>query len=182
MKKIIISIFLVFVLSSCFSWDETDENTWLILKDLGEFSLLVPNSWEEVNANKLPVPKKWELVYSIVSKQEKQGYKNNIIILKAENKLDESSQELMKNNINFLKTTLQSFTLKQEENILFQDQEKGTLITFSWQYSKQTPEVVYLQTARACGEMSYFLTLSLAEKLDDYSRYAHLLKSFSCTK
>lgn len=86
----------------------------------------------------------------------------------------------MKNTQNLLKSNLESYALLEEQDFSFDDGEASILLTFLGKYNSQTPEITYLQTARACGTKNYFLTLSLAEKLEDYSRYAALLKTFSC--
>lgn len=180
MKYIISLITLVFILSSCFGSSTWVDETGLSEQDLWTFSILTPDSWETMDIADLPEPKAWEIVYGVSSVEQREGYLNNIVVLKSENTKNESSASLMKNNANFLNSSLDNFKVISEENIVFADQQQGVLLTFSWKYNRNTPEITYLQTARSCDDASYFITLSLAEKLESYDRYAYLLKSFEC--
>lgn len=180
MKYILSLICLVLILSSCFGSGNSVDETGLSRQDLWTFSILTPDSWSSMDIADLPEPKAGEIVYGVSSVEQRQWYLNNIIILKSENTKGESSASLMKNNANFLNSSLDDFTIISEENMLFQDEESWILLTFSGKYNRNTPQVTYLQTARSCSDASYFITLSLAEKLDNYDRYAYLLKSFKC--
>lgn len=179
MKKIIIFLFIALWLSSCF-WGESIDETGLDRHSEEWFSLLVPESWKKINTEDLPSPQSGEIVFALASPEERQWYINNIVVLRSENTKQESSQSLMKNNASFLSWELEDFQNISEENIIFSDDSSWILLVFSGKYNKQTPELVYLQTARKCNDMSYFITLSLAEKFDNYDRYAYLLKSFEC--
>ncbi len=179
MKNTIYLFSIIFILSSCFWWNNIDE-TWLSLKNTESFSMLVPENWRDIPSSEMPIPKSGEIVFLLSSWEERQWYRNNIVVLKSKNTKNESSLSLMKNNVNFLSNSLENFQIITEENINFQDDQAWILLTFTWKYNKQTPEIVYLQTARSCKDTSYFITLSLAEKLKSYDRYAYLLKSFKC--
>lgn len=184
MKPFFILWVLLFVLSSCF-WNpfsgESQANpTGLVLQEKEGFSLQIPANWKTLSLGDIPTPKTGEVVFAVSSPEQRQGYINNIIILKAPNSLKESSQGLMKNAGNFLDTNLESYTLKDEKTLEFTDGEQSVLHTFLWKYNRQTPEIIYLQTARSCGAFNYFLTLSVAEQLENYDRYAEILKTFEC--
>lgn len=79
-----------------------------------------------------------------------------------------------------LKSQLNSFNLLEESKIHFSDNDAWNILVYKAKYSKNTPELVYIQTAKSCGEKNYFLTLSLAETLEDYNKYKALLQSFIC--
>lgn len=182
--KYLFLLCIPFILTGCFglfSNDTTTNSTSTLIKQEKEgFSLSVPNTWKTIPLEDVPVPKTGEVVYAVASTETRQGYLNNIVIIKAGNALDESSKALMKSSAQILDNSLQSFAVKKEEDFLFADGESSILLTFLGKYNSQTPEVTYLQTARSCGKVSYFLTLSLAEQLEDYSRYAELLQTFEC--
>lgn len=184
MKKILIFTISIFLLYSCWSTDilswDTNTTTGLVVEELENISLSIPENWKKIPESTLPIPKSGKVVFAVSSSEQREWYLNNIIILETDNTLWESSQSLMKNSANFLDMSLATFTLSKEENITFADKEEWILLTFEWKYNSETPQVTYLQTARSCGDKSYFLTLSLAEKLEDYSRYAYILKTFSC--
>lgn len=181
LSKIFILGVLLLLLTSCLwiGW-ESNEERGLALKEQEGFSLLVPSTWAEISENDLPLPKSGEIVFAYASPTQRQGYINNIMILSSENKGSESSAALMKSNASFLGQSLEDFTLMEEKDISFADDDTGRLVKFYGKYNTSTPEIVYLQTAKSCGEQSYFMTLSLAEKLESYDRYEYLLQSFEC--
>jgi len=184
MKKILLFLFTLSVLASCSSTDEAvqvDEVTWLVSKNIWSISIWVPANWNTIASSNLPIPKSWEVVLAIASSEQRENYLNNLVILKASNSLNESSQSLMKNSANFLDTKLQSFRLVEEKDIVFSDEEGWLIITFEWKYNTQTPLVTYIQTARVCGEDSYFATISLSEKPESYDKYITILKTLKCS-
>lgn len=169
------------LLSSCFGWgEESVDETGLVELSFTGFTIKLPNSWNEVSEGELPVPKTGNLELAYASSQERQGYINNIIILSSKNSLGEDDSALMKNNENFLKSSLKTFSLLEEKSLEFADGVTWTLLSFRGRYNTDTPETTYIQTARACGDMAYFMTLSLAEVLESYERYEYLLQSFEC--
>lgn len=94
--------------------------------------------------------------------------------------LGESSQWLMNNTKAGLKASLEKFKLLSEKKITFADKTEGIVLNYTGKYSKNTPELTYIQTAKSCGESNYFLTISLAEKLESYKKYEYLFESFAC--
>ena len=180
----IASIFLVLIfLTSCF-WDIReipDSDTWLELIEQESFSIFLPVNWEQVPQVDLVDPSQWELMLWYRSLEVRWWYYNNIIIIRNENRLQETSISLMNNNINTLRLSLQSFDLIAEDRIDLWDEREGKIIVFRGKYGTQTPEAHYIQTAVSCDEMSYFITISVWEDLWDYTRYYPLLESFRCS-
>lgn len=179
MKYIGLCAFMILFLSSCF-WSDETEDRGLIEESVAGLSLSVPNSWEQVSSSSLPLPNAGEIVFASQSRQEKSWYFNNLVILKEENTNAISSQALIKNNMSFLKQNMRSFSLISEKNISFLDEEAGSILIFSGRYNLQTPEVVYLQTARSCPEWNFLLTLSIWEKLENYEQYEYILQTLTC--
>jgi len=172
-------ILLTVFLSSCFWWESVDE-TGLAQVETESFSIKLPNTWDAIAANELPLPKSGDIVLAYASPEERQWYINNIVVLADENHQNESSVWLMNNSANFLKWGLKGFTLIEQKNINFHDEEIWTVLSFRGRYNPNTPELTYIQTARSCWDMSYFLTVSLAEQLETYDKYEYLLQSFRC--
>lgn len=179
MKYIWICFVMVLLLSSCF-WNDEIEDRGLIETTKEWFSLSVPNSWEEISASSLPLPNAWAVVFASQSSQERNGYFNNLVILKEENTGTSSSETLVKSNISFLKQNMRTFSLLEEKNISFLDGDTWIILLFSGKYNLQTPEVVYLQTARSCPEWDFFMTLSIWAKQESYEQYEYLLQTLSC--
>lgn len=187
MKFLITFSFLTLFLTWCFwigeeAQVEEDVNAGLIQQEIQGIDISTPSAWKIVPVSTLPVPKSGEIVFASSSTEQRQWYLNNIVILKSPNALSESSKSLMKNNVNFLNMSLESFNLKSEKEIIFNDEENWLLLTFEGKYNSETPQITYLQTARSCGDNAYYITLSLAEQLPDYDRYADILKTFACKK
>jgi hypothetical protein len=86
----------------------------------------------------------------------------------------------MKSSLRSLQTTTVNFSLIEEKTVAFADEQSGSILTYSAKYNDATPEAIYIQTARVCGENNYHLTLSLAEQLDSYDRYEYILQTFRC--
>lgn len=176
MKKIIIILLFTLVLSSCF-WSSDSAQSGLVLQDREDFSILVPETWASVDD--LPVPKSWEIVLAHSSANERQWYLNNIVVL-ASPSSTETSLSIMNNIKSTLESRIEGFTPIDEKQVTFADEETSLLLTYTGKYNSDTPNVVYIQTARVCGETKYFLTLSLAERLEDYSRYEYIMQTFRC--
>ena len=132
--KYLVLLCTAFFLGGCFvlfSSEETSSSVSTLVKQEKEgFSLSVPNTWKNIPLEDVPVPKTGEVVYAVASTEPRQGYLNNIVIIKAENTLAESSQALMKSSAQILDTSLQSFAVKKEEDFLFADGEASILLTF----------------------------------------------------
>jgi len=181
MKIISLFIFLwLFLLTSCSGGTETTDETGLVIKGTDIFSIKLPETWKEVTWESLPLPKNGQVEFAYASPQERQGYLNNIVILSSKNALSESSTQLMWHNAKLLNESLQDFTIIEEKKQEFLDGEEGIFLSFYGKYNTITPELTYIQTAKSCGDMSYFITVSLAEKLETYEKYEYLLQSFEC--
>jgi len=133
-----------------------------------------------VPSNKLPIPKSWETVLSLKSQNEREGYFNNLIVLKIGNTNDTNSRSLMQSTEVLLKKGLKNYELIEKKDLEFPDGESGILLTFSWKYNSKTPTTQYIQTAKKCPEESYFATISVGEKLENYERYEEILTTFRC--
>lgn len=97
-------------LTSCFGGgEESIDETGLVEKSFSGFTIKIPNSWTEVMEDDLPIPKSGDIELAYASSQERQGYINNIVILSSKNTLGEDNAALMKNNENFLKSSLKTF-------------------------------------------------------------------------
>ena len=181
--KLFIPFFLtLIILSSCFSsWESLQgESVWLVPVEQEGFSMSLPINWQEVSEFELVTPSQWELVLAYRASEERNGYFNNIVVLKNQNRLRETSTSLMQNNINALKLSMQNFQVIAEDTLSFPGNTQWEVIVFEGQYGPQTPMLHYIQTARSCDEDSYFLTISVGSELWDYTRYYPLLESFRC--
>ena len=169
------------LLISCSSQDEEAENRGLDQVSKDWIILSVPSSWQEISPASLPIPNAGEVVFASESTQERGGYFNNLVVLKEENDNSSSSESLVKENISFLKQNMRSFSLLEEKNISFTDGWTGIILLFSGKYNVQTPEVIYLQTARSCPNWDFLLTLSIWEKQESYEQYEYILQTLSCS-
>ena len=179
MKKLSLLLTLTLTLSWCF-WNSDQSQSGLILQDRGDFSILMPENWSEITAADIPTPKSGEVALAYSSSSERQWYLNNVIILKTPSTPGESQASLMKSSLRSLQTTTVNFSLIEEKTVAFADEQSGSILTYRAKYNDATPEVIYIQTARVCGENNYHLTLSLAEQLDSYDRYEYILQTFRC--
>ncbi len=182
MSKIVLCVFCVFLLSSCLWFWSTSNLTGLKHLEKTWFSLSVPESWQELSSWEFPTPKVGEVVLALASKKQRNGYVNNLLVLKMDSTLWESSQWLMNNTKVGLTSHLEKFQLLFEKPLNFVDDTQGIVLIYVWKYSKNTPELTYIQTAKSCGTSNYFLTISLAEQLKNYEKYEHLFESFRCEK
>lgn len=180
MKYIIVlsCIFLV----SCFWiwWDDSSEAIGLTEIESEKFIISAPENWRILPWSEFPSPKTGEVALALASTSKKEDYINNLIVLELENTLWESSLWLMENTKLWLKAGLSSFALLRENDMTFADGDIGEVLTYRAKYSANTPEAVYIQTAKKCEDTTYFMTISLAEKLESYDRYEYLLSTFEC--
>ena len=183
MKYTLALVFTTLVfLSWCFWWNNNAlEEIGLQEKSWDGFSIAVPSDWEEVAPENLPLPNEWELVYAVASQQERNGYINNLVILRWVEETTTSSTWIVRSSMSFLQQNIANFNLLDEANIIFPDESAGLVITFSGQYNVRTPKVTYIQTARNCGDQSYIATISVWEQLESYEQYEYILESFNCS-
>lgn len=180
MKYLITSISLVFLLSSCFWWGDSANQSGLRLEARDWFKIQVPSSWQEIQSEDLPVPKQWSIELAFKSVSERQWYVNNIIVLSEVSENKKSSISLLKKSLISLKKEIQEFEILSQKEVTFTDESSGEIITYSGRYNSSTPRLVYVQTAMSCEWKDYFITLSLAESLESYDRYEYILETFSC--
>lgn len=182
MKKYILLVSLL-LLTSCFWifwWSSEDSGSGLVLSDNSEFSILVPSTWVEMSKNSLPSPKSWSVALALKSQNERQWYTNNLIILKSENTPDTNSRSLMESTESLLKKDLQSFALTSKREFSFSDNDTAVMLNYRAKYNPWTTSAQYIQTAKLCGDTSYFMTISVWEALEDYRRYEQILETFRC--
>lgn len=179
MKKIFITCIMLLLLSSCF-WGNTDTKNGLILHDREDFSILIPDSWQQLDSSDIPTPKSWEVELAYSSQSERQWYLNNIVVIKSPLIWEKTNQSLIKSSLVYLEKNIKNFSLISEKNLTFPDESTWTIITYSGRYNSSTPEAVYIQSAKICSDSIYNLTLSLAEKIESYERYEYILQTFRC--
>lgn len=179
--QIFLLVSIVFLSSCVYNPLVSPENErGLTSIETDEFRIELPENWIESSQAKSIIPNSWTIALIYESQESTLNFKNNIVIVSWEKKVDESSQALLKNTVEILKNNMTSFTPIKDETLEFSDGEKGQLLIFQGRYNTQTPELVYLQTARSCGDVNYYLTFSLGEVRTDYSSYEYILQSFSC--
>lgn len=178
--KIYISFFIsVLILFSCGSSDNQPIATGLSLQETEEFSISTPSTWIEISEDELVEPKSGEIVLAFKSPEQKQWYINNIVILKQEN-TSISAQAIIESWIQSLEKWIKWYELLSNNDIQFADNQSGKIITYTGKYSDTTPETIFIQTAAVCWETSYYMTISLTEKLESYDRYEYILQNFKC--
>jgi len=179
--KYFLCICVSILLSSCFwlFWNSA-ERAWLIELETDTFTLFVPNSWQSLAPRDLPTPTSWETVLALKSVSEREGYFNNLIVLKNNNSKQTNSKSLMQSTETMLQKTLKNYKLIQKKDIVFPDDETWIMLTFSGRYNSKTPITRYIQTAKVCWDSSYFATISVWEVLESYERYEEILETFAC--
>jgi len=178
--KIFAFLFIIaFILTWCFSGDDSSTATWLVIQETERFSIPTPSTWKAIPKDDLVEPKSGEIALAFRSQTPRQWYINNIIILEQENATI-SAQAIIESGLESLEKGIKWYTLISNRDIQFTDNETGKLIIYSWKYSANTPETIYIQTARVCGDTGYYMTISITEKLESYERYEYILKNFQC--
>jgi hypothetical protein len=179
MKIFIYLLLSTIILSSCFWGDDNVATTGLVSQENENFSIPTPSSWVTIPQEDLVVPKSWEIVLAFRSPTPKQWYINNIVILKKEN-TSISAQAIIDSGIQSLEKWIKWYKLLSNREVQFADNVSGKIISYTGKYSVDTPETVFIQTARVCWNDSYYMTISLTENLASYDRYEFILQSFEC--
>ncbi len=174
--KLLVLISL-FVLVWCF-WEEQSDKRGLILHDTKDFSLFVPKTWTQVDENDITVPDGAVLSLALASSQERQGYLNNLVIISSP-ATQENTTDIM-NSSHFVNQKRNNFTLLSEHRTNFLDDLPADILIFRGRYNPDNPEITYIQTVKNCDDTKYFMTISVAEKLEDYERYEYVLRTFRC--
>lgn len=179
MKVYIYILFCLFFLISCWSWDSSPSATGLIIQENDDFSIPTPSSWEVIPESDLVTPKSWEIALALRSPTPREWYINNIVILKVEN-TSISAEGIIDSGLQSLEKGIKWYNLISKRDITFADNQTGKIITYTGKYSNDTPEAVYVQSARVCGDNGYYMTISVTEQLEDYERYEFILQNFKC--
>lgn len=180
MKKILLVISL-FILFSCGS--TATENKSLTTYNWNWFSLDIPVSWVAIDNSwsTLPAPKEGNLELVVSSKEQKDGFINNLLVLSKELETDSTSYDFMvKNNPKNYKWYAEYAEIEAKD-FTFSDGEKTKLYVFDAKYNKDNSKLKFLQTARVCdGKKSFFLTMGLSLNITDTAKYEEILKTFEC--
>jgi len=188
MKKILILISLIFILSSCFGSDEVvKDSSWDSVQTKykwANFSMTIPAKWKLITDfdKILPKPANWEIVFDAVSDVEIDGFYRNILVLK---------QEIVEENFNSLDFIIWNYiwaerqyfyTKKISEKNVKIDSKNTKIYSFEARYSEDTPILKFLQTWIICDKKGYILTIALEKSNKNIERYEWLLGSFKCKK
>lgn len=182
MKKSIFIVLAFFLLFSCWTTTST-ENKSLTTYKWNWFSLDIPVSWVAVENSwsSLPTPKDWILELVVSSKEQKDWFINNLIVLSKDLETETNSYDFMvKNNPKNYKWYAE-YNEDEAKDFIFNDGEKSKLYIFDAKYNKDNSKLKFLQTARVCnGKKSFFLTMGLSLNINDTAKYEDIFKSFKC--
>lgn len=180
MKKVIISIFLLFTLVSCWTSDTTDSNTKSF--QWNWFNIKIPSSWIQEEINNLPALKNWKVELALTSSDINAGFANNMVILSEG--ITNNITSVKYSEINYIRTTWVVIDYKKldEKLVKFQDNDEWKIYIFEAKYWTQTPKRKFLQVAKICNKKAYLATIGLNLDNDSLSKYEDLLKSFECKK
>ena len=192
-KKIIILIFITFILASCW-WDiSNEENTisnventkkaWLRNFPWEDFSIKIPAAWNNITSNKekLPTPNNWKIELAVTSSETKNWFANNLIILSQELNKNTSSKDYSITNNTGSENEYLNYFKKSGKEFTFDDWEKSMIYIFQAKYSEDTPILTFLQTAYVCkSNKAFFLTIALPLDIKDTLKYEKMLATFKC--
>jgi len=188
MKKLLTIFITLFILSSCFNWNESntreslDKKTWLEVYSTWTFTVAVPTAWEKFSKNTDLVPKPifGEVVLASVSKNEKLGFYNNFVVISQNIWTDVSSLDYsMINNALSAKDYLEYEELKQRD-ITFPNWKKSKLYVFKARYNEKSPKAVFIQAGEVCWNTWYLLTIWLNQSVSDTTKYEKIIETFTC--
>ena len=187
LKKIFILIFLLILVSSCWTTEEEskelDQESWLDLYETDDFSLFTPSSWDIITDESkiLPKPTVWEVDLAIVSKTSDGWFYNNLLIIGEDLESALVSEEYSALNNIGSKKDYYSYSLVEEKNISFVWWLVSRLYIFEARYNKNTPKVFFMQVWVVCPEKKWFLlTMWLNNKVDNFWKYEQILANFTC--
>ncbi|MDD5213859.1 MAG: hypothetical protein PHG82_05525 [Candidatus Gracilibacteria bacterium] len=185
MKKYIIFLSSVFLLSSCFfSSTATPVDSSSLKQYVGSgFTMSTPNSWTLIdkNSSTLPKPNGSSIALAVTSPDMKYGFANNMLILKTKVAKDISSKNFSTLNNVGSSRDYKNYLKLAEADITFNDSVISSLYTFEAKYNETTPNLKFLQTAVVCPSLdAYFITLALNVDIKDTSKYEDMLKTFKC--
>lgn len=185
-KKILILIFVLLSLSSCsnpLSSVTSSTWSWLVSYSWDNFSIDIPWNWQNIENTdeSLPKPWNWKIELSLTSKDVKNWFSNNLLVLSSDLKAKISSKDFSIWNYVWAKKEYVNYNLIETKDFTFNDNELSFLHTFEWRYNEQTPKIRFLQVWHVCNEVKvFFVTIALSPEITDSSKYENILKTFSC--
>ena len=183
MKKLFCVTLSVFLLSSCFGWDENTVPSGLVVKQWEGYSMMLPKNWEDLSESEqiVPAPSEGKIELVAKSKENKAGFSNNLIILSDELQKPSTSQDYsLLNNVGTQKESLDYVWLGSEK-LVFNDGTESKVYVFEAKYNLQTQKYKYIQTAKVCDQRKgYLLTIGILPSNKEVDKYKDLLKTFSC--
>lgn len=182
-KKIIISIFVMFFISSCGDETGVATSTGLVKTQTETLSIEIPTNWEVITDTQsiLPKIKEWKIELAAASTNIVNGFSNNILILSDDLDTYTTSKDFsMLNNI-WASTDYLDYTKLESKEFQFQDEELSVLYIFEAKYNLDTPKLKFLQTAHICNQnKAFFITIALPTTTTDTSKYESFLSTFTC--
>lgn len=192
MKKLIVPAILLFILSGCFGGGGAttpaeiapapDESSSLFQN--GEFSVLFPKEWDEIDQNEFTsdVPPETVVVFRDNVKNER--FTPNANVVRHTLSLPTDSIEYGKLVYNRQSTGLTDFKeiSKIERDILIGKQlEKSTLLVFDARIKPGEKLIRYIQTYATKGNLAFIVTGSLLpdETQNTVQKIENIIKSFA---
>jgi len=148
-----------------------------------DYKVYIPDNWNIIDnkENIIPKPKFWKIELSVTSKDVKNNFSNNILILSSTTNKDTTSKEFSEANFIWLDKNYEQYKNIENKELKFDDWESSTINIFEWKYNKVTPKLIFLQTAHICSKNKiFFITIALSSDTKDFSKYENIIKTFSC--
>ncbi len=183
MKKIILLLLLSILLISCWNNTTTTTTNSLTPYSWNNFSINIPISWivTDLSWSTLPSPKDWIIEAVVSSKDTKDWFINNLVILSKELEVETTSLLFAQKNNPKNYSGYESYTELSSWDFDFYDWEKSMLYVFEAKYNKDNWNLKFLQTSRVCDwKKTFFLTIWLSLNINDTAKYEEMLKSFEC--
>lgn len=180
-KKILITLLLVFLLNSCTN-NNTENVSELQNVKKDNFSIDIPSKRTliESDSKTLPKTKFWNIDLVSVSNEVTSWFSNNLLILSQNiNKVIKSDEFSIINNVWSTKDYL-NYTKLDSKKIEFADKDISTMYIFEAKYNITTPLFKYLQVWKICDKKAYLLTIALSQDTKNTTEYENILKSFKC--
>ncbi len=185
-KKIILVILLLLSISSCSESIDVVNDSSLITHDWNGFTLDIPSTWDVMDLNNtwsivLPNPRDWIIELVVSSKEEKNWFINNLIVLSKDLEETTTSYDFITRNNPRNYKWYEYYYEDTVKDFEFSDGEKSKLYIFLAKYNKDNDKLKFIQTARVCNEKkSFFLTIGLSLDINDTAKYEDIFKSFKC--
>lgn len=185
-KKIFVVVFLLLSVTSCGDSVENVDESSLTTYNWSDFSLDIPSSWEVKDLSdtwsiNLPKPKEGNLELVVSSKEEKNGFLNNLIIISKELEEVTLTYDFITKNNPKDYTWYEYYYEESVKDFQFSDGDKSKLYVFIAEYNKDNDRYKFIQTAKVCNEKkSFFLTIGLSLDINDTAKYEEIFRSFKC--